>query len=161
MDRFKHNRGLKYVGGEIHVVKGINPDFWSFFEALGILKEFKYGGDVKLFWEGSKESLLSNLRLLSDYKEAIALANFAGESKDEVDIYVQHVPNHHEVVHFIGGVDEVMCEDEGLGEKEVVVEEEVVGEEDVLGDVKVMGEEIVIGEKDVVGEQVQAEEEEG
>jgi len=28
MVRFERNRGLKYVGGEIHVVKGINPDFW-------------------------------------------------------------------------------------------------------------------------------------
>jgi len=47
MGRFKRNMRLKYVGGEIHVVKWIDPDFLSFFEALGIVKEFKYGVDVK------------------------------------------------------------------------------------------------------------------
>ena len=178
MGRFERNRGLKYVGGEIHVVKGIDLDFWLFFEALGIVKEFKYGGDVKLWWKGSKKSLLNNLRLLSDDKEVIVLANFAEESKEEVHIYVQHVPSQPEIVHFIGGVDEVVCEDEGLGEKEVIAEEEVVvkevviGEQDVVREAEVNGEEAVIGEEDVVreaevngeedvvDEQVQAEEEE-
>jgi len=54
MGRFERNMRLKYVRGEIHVVKGIDPDFCSFFEALGILKEFKYVGDVKLWWKGPK-----------------------------------------------------------------------------------------------------------
>ena len=30
MGRFKRNKGLKYVWGEIHVVKGIDPNFWSY-----------------------------------------------------------------------------------------------------------------------------------
>jgi len=75
--RVERNSGLKYVRGEIHVVKGIDPDFWSFFEALGILKEFKYAGDVKLWLKGSKQKLLNNLRLLSDDKGALALAKYA------------------------------------------------------------------------------------
>jgi len=49
MGMFERNSGLKYVGGEIHVVKGINQDFLSFSEALGIVKDFKYVGDVKLW----------------------------------------------------------------------------------------------------------------
>jgi len=53
MGRFKKIRGLKYIGGEIHVVKGIDLDFWSFFGALGTVKEFKYG-DVKLWWRDLK-----------------------------------------------------------------------------------------------------------
>jgi len=53
MNRFERNRRLKYVGGEIHVVKRIDPDFWSFFGALGNVKKFKYCGDVKLWWKGS------------------------------------------------------------------------------------------------------------
>ena len=61
MGRFERNKGLKYVGGEIHVVKGIDPDFCSYFETLGIVKEFKYEGDVKLWWKGSKQKLLNNL----------------------------------------------------------------------------------------------------
>jgi len=82
MGRFERNTRLKYVGGEIHVVKGIDPDFWSYFEALGIVKELKYGGDVNLWWKGSKEKLLNNLRMLNDDKEGMALANFAKESKE-------------------------------------------------------------------------------
>jgi len=46
--------GLKGIrdlntSGEIHVVKGIDPNFWSYFEALGIVKEFKYGVGVKIW----------------------------------------------------------------------------------------------------------------
>ncbi|XP_027913371.1 uncharacterized protein LOC114173285 isoform X1 [Vigna unguiculata] len=118
MGRFERNRGLKYVGGEIHVVSGIDTDFWSFFEALGIVKEFKYAGDVRLWWKGSKETLLNNLRLLSDDKEALALAKYAEDRNEEVDIYVQHIPCQPEVVHFITGPGM----DEEVGQEEVGVE---------------------------------------
>jgi len=118
MGRFERNRGLKYVGGEIHVVSGIDPDFWSFFEALGIVKEFKYAGDVRLWWKGLKETLLNNLRLLSDDKEALALAKYAEDRNEEVDIYVQHIPCQPEVVHFITGPGM----DEEVGQEEVGVE---------------------------------------
>jgi len=55
--------------------------------------------------------------MLNDDKEAMALANFAKETKEEVDIYVQHVPSQPEVVHFIcdGGVEEVMVEENLVG----------------------------------------------
>lgn len=46
--KFEKNRRLKYVGGNIHVIKGIVPHRWSYFETLGIVKDFKNGGDVKL-----------------------------------------------------------------------------------------------------------------
>jgi len=87
MGRFERNRGLKYIGGEIHVVKRINPDFWSFFEALGIVEEFKDVGDVKLWWKGSKHKLLNNLRLLSVDKEALALSKYVEDRNKEVYIY--------------------------------------------------------------------------
>ena len=128
MGRFERNKGLKYVGGEIHVVKGIDLDFWSYFEALGIVKEFKYRGDVKLWWKGSKEKLLNNLRMLNGDKEAMTLANFTEETKEEVDIYVQHVPSQREVIHFIcdGGAEEVVAEENLVREDEVMGEENVV-----------------------------------
>jgi len=75
----------------------------SFFEALGIVKDFKYIRDVKLWWKGSKQKLLNNLRLLSDDKEALVLAKYAEDRNEEVDIFVQHVPCQSEVVHFIVG----------------------------------------------------------
>jgi len=116
MGRFERNRGLKYVKGEIHVVKGIDPYFLSYFETLGVVKEFKYDGDVKLWWKGSKQKLLNNMRLLNDDKEALVLTNFVYETNEEVDIYVQHV------VHFFGdgGLEEVVGQDVVLGETKVV-----------------------------------------
>ena len=47
--------------------------------------------------------MLNNLRLLSDDKEALALAKYADDRNEEVDIYVQHVFCQPEVVHFIDG----------------------------------------------------------
>jgi len=55
---------------------------------ISILKEFKYAGDVRLWWKGSKETLLNNLRLLSDNKEALALAKYVEDRNEEVDIYM-------------------------------------------------------------------------
>ena len=82
MGRFEKNRGVKYVGGEIHVVKCIDHDRWSFFKALGIIEEFKYGGEVRLWWKGSFESLYNNLRLLSDDREALNLAKNAEDNEE-------------------------------------------------------------------------------
>jgi len=81
MERFEKKRGVKFVGGEIHVVKCIDPNRWSYFEALGIVKEFKYGGEVRLWWKGSSESLYNNLRLLSDDREALNLAKYAKDNE--------------------------------------------------------------------------------
>jgi len=178
MGRFERNRGLKYVGGEIHVVKGIDPDFLSFFEALGIVKDFKYAGHVKLWWKGSKEKLLNNLRLLSDDKEALALAKYAEDRNEEVDIYVQHIPCQPEVVHFIAGaeMDEEFGQPKVGGEQDVVpnpvvvdeapevvevdvdrevslVSEAPVGvEAEVICEAEVIGEAKVMGQADVVTE---------
>lgn len=53
-ERFLKNNGLHYVEGEIHLIKGIDPNRWSYFETMEIVKDFKYDGDFKLWWEGSK-----------------------------------------------------------------------------------------------------------
>ncbi|QCE11831.1 Trimeric LpxA-like [Vigna unguiculata] len=129
MGRFERNKGFKYVGG----------------------------GDVKLWWKGSKEKLLNNLRMLDDDKEAMALANFAEETKEEVDIYVQHVPSQPEVIHFIcdGIADEVVAEENVVHQEEVLVEESVVGEEDVF-----VEDDVVVEEEEVAADNVVVEEEE-
>ncbi|QCE09109.1 hypothetical protein DEO72_LG10g328 [Vigna unguiculata] len=38
MGKFERFRGrmLRYEGGEEHVVRGLDPDMWSYFEALGV-----------------------------------------------------------------------------------------------------------------------------
>ena len=76
---------------------------------------------------------------MSDDKEVLALAKYADERKEEVDIYVQHVSSHPEVVHFIsgGGLEEEVGQDDVLGEAEMVIEDDVVGEAEVMGEVEV------------------------
>ncbi|XP_022632732.1 uncharacterized protein LOC111240920 [Vigna radiata var. radiata] len=69
MGKFVNDKGLRYVGGEVHVIVGVDPDRWSYFEAVGIIKEFKYDVDFKLGWKGSKEMLMNNLRFLSHDKK--------------------------------------------------------------------------------------------
>ncbi|KAG2403230.1 uncharacterized protein HKW66_Vig0185160 [Vigna angularis] len=86
---FVKNKGLEYVEGEIHVIKGIDPNRWSYFEAMGFVREFKYDAEFKLWWNESKQKAMNNLRILSDDSEAMLLANYAKAENDEVEIYVQ------------------------------------------------------------------------
>ncbi|WVZ09785.1 hypothetical protein V8G54_014315 [Vigna mungo] len=106
MGRF--DRGLQYVGEEVHVVVGIDPDQWSYFEAVGIVKEFKYDGDFKLWWKGSREIMMNNVRLLSDDREAMNLSKYAEGIGDMVEIYVQHVPSEPMEVLFLSGGEETL-----------------------------------------------------
>jgi len=151
MGRFEKKRGVKYVGGEIHAVKCIDPDRWSYFEALGIVKEFKYGGEVRLWWKGSSESLYNNLRLLNDDREALNLAKYADDNEEEVELDMEHLPSMPEIIKCIEGVD-------GEAGQEHVVQPEVV--EEVVVDKVVMGEEEEVREQEVM-EEVREEEVEG
>ncbi|KAG2380905.1 uncharacterized protein HKW66_Vig0202780 [Vigna angularis] len=108
-------------------MKGVDPDHWSYFEAVGIVKKFKYDADFKLWWKGSKQKLMNNLRILSDDKEALYLANYAEENKEEVEIYVQHVRSEVVEVQFLTCDEEA---DEGnIEEMEKVVSK--VGDEEI------------------------------
>jgi len=111
-------------------------------------------------------------------KEALALAKYAEERNEEVEIYVQHIPCQAEVVHFITGpeLDEEFGQPKLRGEQDVVPDAAVVDEApevvevDVDGEVslvseatvgvqaEVMGEAEVMGQGDVVTE-VQMEDE--
>ncbi|XP_047148636.1 uncharacterized protein LOC124820895 [Vigna umbellata] len=130
MGKFVINKGLQYVGGEIHVIKGFDLNRWSYFEAVGIVKEFKYDADFKLWWKGLKQRLMNNVRLLSDDREALYLAHYVEKNKEEVEIYVQHVSSEAVEVHFLS-CGEVADEGEkwktkrveGLEEGDSVVEE--------------------------------------
>ncbi|WVY93826.1 hypothetical protein V8G54_032914 [Vigna mungo] len=138
MGRFVNDKGLQYVGGEEHVIVGVDPDRWSYFEALGIIKEqFKYAADFKLWWKGSREIMMNNVRLLSDDRDAMNLAKYAEETEDIVEIYVQHVPSEAEEVFFLTcGEESGMSVQQGhAGEEHIEVgnaEEEVeIDEEEV------------------------------
>ncbi|XP_047175268.1 uncharacterized protein LOC124842755 [Vigna umbellata] len=154
MGKFMKNNRLQYVRGEIHVIKGIDPNRWSYFEAVRFVKEFKYDIEFKLWWKGLKQKLMSNLRILSNDSEAMLLANYAEENNDVVEIYVQHVPSEAVEVKFLSfgeEADEVdiqeMEEEVNMGdEEEVIVDEQDanVGEQDANVD----EEDVYVGEED-------------
>jgi len=157
MGRFEKKRGVKYVGGEIHVVKCIDPDRWSYFEALGIVKEFKYGGEVRLWWKGSSESLYNSLRLLSDDREALNLAKYADDNEEEVELYVEHLPSMTKIIKCIEGVGEEAGQEQVV-QQEVV--EEVVADKVVMGEEEVREQEVMeeVREEEVGGEEVRGQE---
>ncbi|XP_022631481.1 uncharacterized protein LOC106780710 isoform X2 [Vigna radiata var. radiata] len=152
---------------------------WSFFEAVGLVSEFKYDGEFKLWWKGSKEKEMNNLRPLTDDREAILLSNYAEANKEEVEIYVQHLhPSQPDEITFLSFceeaieegvevmVEEMEKDDEGRGY--VVEEGEAEDEEDfggVEGNVEVQDlvldgeeEEGIVEEEMVEEQEVQDEE---
>ena len=115
---------LVYVGGEKHRIHNVDPDMWSYFEAVNIVKEFKYVGEFKLWWKPNKGSIDKDLQLLVLDKDAIELATYAEQSRDEVDIYVEHTiteTQNVEIVKLIEGCPSSEAECEGI-DKEVGVE---------------------------------------
>ena len=94
MGKFERFRGrmLRYEGGEEHVVRGLDPDMWSYFEALGILKkDFKYDGELYMWWKPKKGRMDRDLRPLCEDKHALELAKYAENINEEVEIYVDHL----------------------------------------------------------------------
>ncbi|KOM52283.1 hypothetical protein LR48_Vigan09g094200 [Vigna angularis] len=160
MGKFMKNKGLEYVGGEIHVIRGIDPDMWSYFEAVGFVREFKYCGEFKLWWKGSKQKAMNNLRPLTDDREAILLA-YAKANKEEVEIYVQHgQPSQAEEITFLTfgqEAEEIRVQEM---EEEVVMDEEDIG--GVEGNVEVQ--DLVLDDEEeegnVEGQMVEEQEEE-
>nr|ABN09798.1 hypothetical protein MtrDRAFT_AC167711g43v2 [Medicago truncatula] len=93
---FVRNPKLQYFGGEVRVFKGLDPERWSLFRALGHAKELdkrvESNGDegVKLWWKPSNIPLDECLKKLSLDVHALELAKFAVENLEEVDIYVDY-----------------------------------------------------------------------
>ena len=117
-----------------------------------VVKEFKYGGEVRLWWKGSSESLYNSLRLLSDDREALNLAKYADDNEEEVELYVEHLPSMPEIIKCIKGVGEE------AGQEQVVhleVVKEVVADKVVMGEEEEVREEV--REEEVGGEEVREE----
>lgn len=102
-------------------------------EALGRVKEFKYDGNVKLWCKVSKQTLLNNMRILSNDREALYLAKYAKVNDKEIEIYVKHISSEAQVINFIdvGVVNEVMGEEVEAGHAQAIEEEVNVFEEEV------------------------------
>jgi len=136
--RFESNGSLQYVG-QLSTL-ACDPDRWSYFEILGILKEMGYA-NVKEMWYavGGGSVLEGRLELLSDDRGACHMVNIA-TLNGQVHMYVVHKVDEAEVVNLLQY-------------------HPVVEEGDVREGVQVQNEDDG-GEVDV-GVQVQSEEDEG
>ena len=101
---FQRDPVMQYVGTSNFVsVIDIDVDKWSFFEAIGILKEdFGYGDQpMRLWWKGGD----------GDYKEmtmdnhALELFDYVIANSCEVELFVEYVVGNE------GVVDNNFCED--------------------------------------------------
>ncbi|KAJ1423998.1 hypothetical protein SESBI_12001 [Sesbania bispinosa] len=52
---------VHYQGGKVHVFHGLDPDNWSYFEALGLLKDLCHVDRVKMWWK-EKGANFQNLK---------------------------------------------------------------------------------------------------
>ncbi|KAK7290308.1 hypothetical protein RIF29_04627 [Crotalaria pallida] len=102
-----HGPPFKYEGGEIHPVKGLDPDRWSYFEALSILRDLGYGVGGSMWWfPGGTHGPIKEIKT---EKDALDVADYALKNMTEVDIYIEHnllaVPDE---VFLISSVDDIM-----------------------------------------------------
>jgi len=74
---------------------------WSYFEVVGTAREFKYVGEFKLWWKPSKGTMDRDLKLLILDKDAIELANYAKQSRNKINIYVEHIINETQNIEFV------------------------------------------------------------
>ncbi|KAK7281854.1 hypothetical protein RIF29_10173 [Crotalaria pallida] len=121
-----HGPPFKYEGGEVHAVHGNDPDRWSFFEALGILRELGYGIGGRMWWVPTGDTL----KEIKDDKDAAEVCDFAMKNKVEVDIYIEHniVSTAYEVK-MINSVEDIMDKLSQVNNSDDVgLEDIVVGE---------------------------------
>jgi len=120
----KAKKKLLYIGRDKHKINNVDSDMWSYFEVVNIVKEFKYVGEFKLWCKPSKRSIDRDLKLLLLDKDAMELATYSEQSRDEVDIYMEHTiteTQNVEIVKFIEGGPSCGVEGEG-GDMEVGAE---------------------------------------
>ncbi|KAK7276932.1 hypothetical protein RIF29_18081 [Crotalaria pallida] len=121
-----HGPPFKYEGGEEHAVHGNDPDRWSFFEALGILRESGYGIGGRMWWGPTGDTL----KEIKDDKDAAEVCDFSMKNKVEVDIYIEHniVSTAYEVK-MINSVEDIMDKLSQVNNSDDVgLEDIVVGE---------------------------------
>ncbi|KAK7348455.1 hypothetical protein VNO80_23013 [Phaseolus coccineus] len=103
MGNFGTSPLLHYEIGEKHVFHGLDSYTWSYFEAIEIMKEFKYDSEVRLWWKLKTGRMDTHLRQFIDDKDVMELVNYAENRNEDVVIYVQHIMvTKSDIIEFIG-----------------------------------------------------------
>ncbi|KAJ1381333.1 hypothetical protein SESBI_45243 [Sesbania bispinosa] len=84
---------MRYEGGEVHAFHNLDIDNWSYFEALGLIKDLGYREykSVKLWWKVGGGRMDKKLTCISRDSHALEIGTYALEHKCEVDLYVEHI----------------------------------------------------------------------
>jgi len=138
--RFVNEGSLKYVGDSSTLL--CDPDRWSFFEIMSILREMGYV-NVKELWfsVGGGSVLEGRLELLNDDRGVCHMVNIA-TLNGQVHLYVVHFVCEPQVVHMIE--DQPAVEgDGGVAGEEVAVQTE---NESRDGDIGVANEDVCVGD---------------
>ena len=79
---------VEYRGGTNGIINGQDPDKWSYFEAVGILREdFGYAGVVKLWWKGILDG--DEFKELTNDAQATDMVAYAEANNGVVHMYVE------------------------------------------------------------------------
>ncbi|KAJ1424484.1 hypothetical protein SESBI_11678 [Sesbania bispinosa] len=87
---FVGDRMLGYEGGEVHAFHNLDVDSWSYFEALGLIKDLGYREAVKLWWNMGKGKKGKIFKSISWDNHALEMCQYAVDNNCEVDLYVEH-----------------------------------------------------------------------
>ncbi|KAJ1378220.1 hypothetical protein SESBI_48087, partial [Sesbania bispinosa] len=87
---FVGDRMLGYEGGEVHAFHNLDVDSWSYFEALGLIKDLGYREAVKLWWNVGKGKKGKIFKSISWDSHALEMCQYAVDNNCEVDLYVEH-----------------------------------------------------------------------
>ncbi|KAJ1440649.1 hypothetical protein SESBI_01715 [Sesbania bispinosa] len=87
---FVGDHTLGYDGGEVHAFHNLDVDSWSYFEALGLIKDLGYREAVKLWWNVGKGKKGKIFKSISWDSHALEMCQYAVDNNCEVDLYVEH-----------------------------------------------------------------------
>ncbi|KAJ1402249.1 hypothetical protein SESBI_28144 [Sesbania bispinosa] len=91
--RFVRQPKLRYEEGEVHAFHNLDLDTWSYFEAIGLLKDLGYNSPVKLWWKRKGSKGQFEWVEIKEDVIAVELATHADAKKCEVHVFVEHSVN--------------------------------------------------------------------
>lgn len=74
---FVKEPNLHYKEREVHRFNNLDAETWSFFEAIGLVKDLGYTGNFKLWWKHKNVTFEERLKELVVDKDALELSNYA------------------------------------------------------------------------------------
>ncbi|CAI8602103.1 unnamed protein product [Vicia faba] len=92
---FVKDPDLKYVGGEVFVFEGQDPDYFSFFEVRDLVKSIDSAFDyktVKMWWKHEEGSLEADMYPFKDDGDALESTVYAVGNNNAIEIYCEAKP---------------------------------------------------------------------